>query len=29
MLGPNVHQVILFPDGSLYLNNAWLEAAKP
>ena len=29
MLGPNVHQVILFPDGSLYLNDAWLEAAKP
>jgi ABC-type transport system substrate-binding protein len=28
-LGPNVRQVSLFPDGSLYLNNAWLEAAKP
>ncbi|HTM37412.1 MAG TPA: ABC transporter substrate-binding protein [Terriglobales bacterium] len=29
MLGPNVRQVALFPDGSLYLNDAWLEVQKP
>jgi peptide/nickel transport system substrate-binding protein len=29
MLGPNVRQATLSPEGSLNLNNAWLEAAKP
>jgi MarR-like DNA-binding transcriptional regulator SgrR of sgrS sRNA len=28
-LRPNVREIQLTPDGSLFLNGAWLEAAKP
>jgi ABC-type transport system substrate-binding protein len=29
VVSPQVRQVTLSPDGSLHLDNAWLEAAKP
>ncbi|HXU13609.1 MAG TPA: ABC transporter substrate-binding protein [Terriglobales bacterium] len=29
VVSPNVRQVTLSPDGSLHLDNAWVEATKP
>lgn len=29
LLGPNVRQMTLSPEGSLYFNDAWLEGVRP